>query len=426
MASETTNQSELIRHSTIQCQEMEPLEMEPLEMEPLITKTPFADEELNRRLQHKTHYWDTFQLTTFDAHYRHKHNDREWWLFKYDGHCYNQVWCGYIPKDTFPTEIELRGIIESPNGKSFIIIGSAKTVFVLKDTSYKSGPLLEGARFPGLGKVFYSHTTQKYYGIITKSASKKREFPRILTFAEISLNFRDSGDLPEDPTYIKQVIIPLVSFQADNGRIFCENFEMLAPDMITCDFSKYPSISVEYINYDTDWAYHFNIGDIIAHPLHFDLANCQVRNLPDRTISKCISVNPANPNEMLYLTKCSLTKSRALRFILTSDDEVVKIEQNIPLPFNDFKVVSYCILIDKTTNLKYYWDYATRKLIAIRPNRIGPSIGSCSIRDVVYLAERRSIKLFPVGVLDRLATSGGNLPRPVANIISKFLAVEYK
>jgi hypothetical protein len=414
MASETTTNQSVPRHTTIQCQEMEPL----------ITKTPFADEELNNQLQHRTHDWDTFQFTTFDAHYRHKHNDREWRLFKYDGHCYHQVWRGYIPRDTFPSVIGLRGIIESPNGKSFVIIGTHKTVFVLKDNSYKSGPLLEGARFPGLGKIFYSQTTKKYYGIITKSVSKKREFPRTLTFAEISINFRDSGDVPEDPTYIKQVITPLVSFLADNGRIFCENFEMLATDIITCDFSKYQAIRVEYINYDSDWGHQLNIGDIIAYPLHFDLANYRMRNLPDRTIGKFISVNPANPCEMLYLTYCSLTKSKELRLI--SDKDGIEIEKTIPFPFNDFEVVSYCIILDKTTSLKYYWDYATRKLIGIRPNRIGPLVSNCSIPGVVYLADRRSIKLFPVGVLDRLVAAGGNLPRPVANIISKFLAVKYK
>ncbi len=391
------------------------------EMEPLGIEMKFADAELNGYKRYKTCYWDTFQFTTFENTNRPGHNDREWRLFKFDGYNYQQVWQGFIPSATFNSHyLNLRGIIQSPNGKSFTIIGSEGHVFVLKGN--KCGPLLEGARFTGLGVIFYSPSTNKYYGILSKRAYKERDNPRVLTFAEISLNFNGSGELPDDPTNIRNVINRLFSFEEINGNIKTTTFtKMFAPDMFLSQFSERRSVLVSYINPDSKWKHWLKIGMEIKSPLHIDTHRLQIRKLPNAGNGQLISINPNNPCEMLYLNK-----NENELCVLSASCSGIELEESIPLPFyNNIESYNHCIIIDNNTNQKYYWDYEKRTITKIKTNTDSP-VTVCSIPGVVYLTEKQSVVLRPADTLEKLATSGYNLSTPVASVISKFLHAKYK
>jgi hypothetical protein len=391
-------------------------------MNPIILNKKFANPDLNGLQRYKSLAWDDFLLITFEKHNRPTTNDREYILFKFDEYYYHQVWKGFIPEFTYINSISIRGVIQSPDGKSYTIIGTDNCVFVLKGN--KCSPLLEGARFAGLGYIHYSPSTCKYYGVLSKRVEATHDYPRMLTFAEISLNFTKSGGLPDNATDIRQVIKRIVSFNQLSGRINAKEFvNMISPDMLIAQFYRTQSVVVSYINPDIGWKHTLKPGDEITRPLHFNLQHCAIRRLPSLDSSKLLSINPSNPCEMLYLHSNAGDPEIAL---LVASPNGIELEKTIKVPLNKNTISqSYCIFTDKSTGTVYHWSYETREIrqLSIHANSIDtyPS----HISNVVYNTGNRFVALRPTDILDRLASSGDTLPLPVSGLISKFLRAKY-
>ena len=392
-------------------------------MNPIILTKKFTDPDLNVQRRYKSLVWDDFLLTTFEKHNSPSTNDREYRLFKFDGYYYNQVWRGFIPDSTHVNSIDLRGVIQSPDGRSYIIVGKEDSrVFVLKGG--KCSPLIEGANFAGLGYIYYSHSTHKYYGFLNKRFDSSSDYPRILSFAEISLNFTTSGDLPASPTEIRQVITRIVSFKQLAGRITTKTFaNMLAPDMLISQFDRQQSVAVYYTNPDITWKHTLKLGEVITKPVHFDLHNCTIRRLPLPDSSKLLSINPVNPCEMLYL---HYNKYKPELALLVANRTGIELEQTVPAPFhNDDKVVhSYCVFEHLSTGIIYYWSYESRMIIKLGRLNIQFCMPS-HLPNVIGFTDTKYITLRPSDILDRLASSGDMLSSPVSRLISNFLRAKY-
>jgi len=391
-------------------------------MNPIILNKKFANPDLNGLQRYKSLAWDNYLLITFEKHIRPTTNDREYILFKFDGYYYHQVWQGFIPEFTYINSISIRGVIQSPDGKSYTIIGTDNCVFVLKGN--KCSPLLEGARFAGLGYIYYSPSTRKYYGVIGKHVGATRDYPRMLTFAEISLNFTKSGSLPASPSDIRQVITRIISFNQLSGKTSAKAFvNMIAPDMLIAQFYLTQSVAVCYTNPDIAWKHTLKPGDEITQPLHFNLQQCAIRQLPSLDSSKLLSINPLNPCEMLYLH--SNVRYSEIVLLIASPNRI-KLEKTIKVPLNkDTISYSYCIFNNKSTGKMYHWSYDTREIrqLSIRAN--SKDTFQSHISNVVYNTGTRFVALRPVDILDRLASSGYILPLPVSGLISKFLRAKY-
>ena len=389
--------------------------------EPFVIQTKFVDFELNTIPRYKSLRWDTYLLTTFEKNHRPTTNDREYRLFNFDGYYYQQLWQGFIPTTNYIDTISIRGIIKSPNGKSYVIIGTDSRVFVLKGN--KCSQLLEGARFTGLRILYYSPSTHKYYGITSKQISAQNN-RRIITFAEFSLNFTKSGDLPANEIDIQQQITKIVSFTESRGSTFKSFVNMVAPNMLISTSSSEKCVRVSYINRDCGWKHTLNIDDELSKPVQFDLERCFIRRLPLLTSGILLSINPANHREMLYL--CSSGYHYELA-ILVASKTGVELNETIRVPFSSLNIVSYCIFKNPKTGIIYYWSFVDRKLSTIKPKLTQQHtvITPTSLNSGLCFMNSKYICLKPIGFLDKLASSGGNLPLTISRMINGFLKLKY-
>jgi hypothetical protein len=288
----------------------------------------------------------------------------------------------------------------------------------------KCSQLLEGARFAGLGCLYYSHSTQKYYGVLTKHVSAQNR-RCILTFAEISLNFNKSGDLPTSDTDIRQVISQIMSFTETSGSTDCNKFaNMIAPDMLIANFSTEKSVTVSYINPDSNWKHKLKLNDKIIWPLHFDLSRWAIHQQPIFVAGTLMSINPMNPREMLYL--CSTGYYYKLVMLVASETGVeLKDTDNLQFSVRALEVVSYCIFKNTYTGALYHWSFTDRKLTELDYFRPSTVFISSSSSDALCYIDNKCICLRKTGFLDHLASSGGNLSLPVSRLISGFLKIKY-
>jgi hypothetical protein len=319
----------------------------------------FAIQELNQHLQYKSFRWDDYILTTFEKNHRPSTNDREYRLFKFDGYIYHQVWQGYIPTQNIEAgyRLWLRGVIQSPDGKSFVMLVSNNHVFVLKGN--KCSQLLHCAQFDGLGAIHYSPSTQKYYGMLSKQISQHDQC-RILTFVEVSLNFNKSGDLPANETNIREVYTKIVSFTELRIETWKTTIiKMIAPNMLIYEFQTEKPCSISYINQKCGWKHSLKLDAEITRPLYFDLKHHMIRCLPILSHSKLLSINPKNPREMLYHSTSS--GGNELSLLVASGTEI-ELEEIINVPSGDISFISYCLFINHQTQSLYYWSYDNRSL----------------------------------------------------------------
>jgi hypothetical protein len=384
--------------------------------------TNFAVQEFNSQHRYKSFMWDDFLLTTFEKNHRPFTDDREYMLFKFDGYYYHQVWQGYIPKKNIEAGYQLlwlRGIIQSPDGKSFVVIISNNRVFILK--SNKCSQLIQTAQFEGLGLIYYSPSTKKYYGMLSKQVSQQdRQWN--FTFTQVSLNFNKSGGLPAKKTDIRGVYTKIISFTVSKvGTKKNLIPRMISPNMLifALQNEKSNGISILNIYADCGWKHTLKEGQIVTHILHFDLEKCLIRRLPRLTHSNLLSINPKNYREMIYHSGRDLC-------LLVASESGIELEEIIEVPSGDFYTISYCLFYHSESGSVFHWSFAKRKLTLLK-NHIprGSEFRISSVPGILCYVGNKHISLRQSGFLEQLALSGGNLSAPVSRLISKFLMKKY-